>query len=381
MKKFKQIINYILFFAICVSVVSTIAISRQRFFTRFDPNWYRGTYESSQFASDVTKRTTFITDWDLYSYAGYRYLQGDDPTSINFEHPPLGKYIIGLSISVFNNENYLQLYGGIVLLFLTFLLAKHAIGNTTISLFVTFLFSLEKIFTQQMTHALLDIWQAVFLYVGIYSLQKIERGKIWMLLLIIAMDGILTTKFFATGIVFILYILGYLLLQKKYLLLKQIFICFVAVLAFYLLVYLPFFITHSFFDFIYLHVKIIKLFKAYVPEYPWGEVFKLLFFGDWLTWWGSKGYVKTEFYNLFWPIITSNIFLIFFAFRKKSIFDTSKSLFLWTIIYLLFTSTHILFPHYLLLILPSLYILLGQTLYCIGNNVIHSTNNHYLKQR
>lgn len=43
-----------------------------------------------------------IDDGTLYIYAAEAYFKGDDPTTINFEHPPLGKYIFGLSLFLFN---------------------------------------------------------------------------------------------------------------------------------------------------------------------------------------------------------------------------------------------------------------------------------------
>ena len=43
-----------------------------------------------------------IDDNTLYQYAAEAYLRGEDPTTINFEHPPLGKYLFGLSLQLFN---------------------------------------------------------------------------------------------------------------------------------------------------------------------------------------------------------------------------------------------------------------------------------------
>jgi predicted negative regulator of RcsB-dependent stress response len=39
-----------------------------------------------------------IDDGTLYTYAAEAYFKGEDPTTINFEHPPLGKYVFGLSL-------------------------------------------------------------------------------------------------------------------------------------------------------------------------------------------------------------------------------------------------------------------------------------------
>jgi len=63
--------------------------------------------------------TRQISDADLYIYAGFSYANGEDPTTINFEHPPLAKYLLGISQLLFNNSLYLYLfiYVGVLYLF------------------------------------------------------------------------------------------------------------------------------------------------------------------------------------------------------------------------------------------------------------------------
>lgn len=64
---------------------------------------YGQLYANSQYVvGEATKQR--IDDATIYIYAGYAYIKGEDPTSINFEHPPLGKYVLGLSYVLFENS-------------------------------------------------------------------------------------------------------------------------------------------------------------------------------------------------------------------------------------------------------------------------------------
>lgn len=81
-----------------------------------------------------------ISDSELYSYVGYRYMQGENPSLLNPEHPPLGKYLIGISILLFNNENVILLIIGFLCLILVFLityLISHSLFSSSISTFPT----------------------------------------------------------------------------------------------------------------------------------------------------------------------------------------------------------------------------------------------------
>ncbi len=353
-----KIINSLLIFSILLSFLFTIYQGRLNYQFKFEPEKYRSLYERSQFAPDSGKRTTYISDWDLYAYAGLLYIHGVDPSSINFEHPPLAKYIIGLSSLFLGNPNMFQILAGIAFLLSFFVLANLFLKNITISLLLVLLLSIEGLFKQQIQFSLLDIWQTLFLNIGLIALSKLKSNKNWWILMIISIVGIAASKFFITGILFALFVLLDLLFQKDSANIKKYLFYTPIILFLFIIIYLPYFQNHTFIDFINLEYRTIKFFKSYVPEYPWGEVWRMLLNGDWQTWWGNKGIIKTEYFNPLWPILEFNFLAtVIFSFNK-AIKNLSLP-FLWSIIYLTFTSVHLLFPHYLLLALPSLYILLG----------------------
>ena len=75
--------------------------NRALLFSTFDEAYWKNKYEQSQWKLPLSVRT--IGDDGLYLYVGYRLVHGNDPTSSNAEMPPLGKYLIGISIVLFGN--------------------------------------------------------------------------------------------------------------------------------------------------------------------------------------------------------------------------------------------------------------------------------------
>jgi predicted membrane-bound dolichyl-phosphate-mannose-protein mannosyltransferase len=102
-----------------------------------------------------------IDDNTLYQYAADAYWRGEDPTTINFEHPPLGKYIFGLSLRLFDRVLVINVlfYVGCLALFarlakqlklsgsLTFLAVGYlALGSGLLGHLRTALFDLQILF-------------------------------------------------------------------------------------------------------------------------------------------------------------------------------------------------------------------------------------------
>ena len=126
----------------------------------------------------------------------------------------------------------------------------------------------------------------------------------------------------------------------------------------YLFGYTMFFVTgHTLLDLLTLHVNTLRLYRSYVPEYPKGEVFRIIIIGAWRTWWGDKGLVPSPFYTPLWTIgLVSALYLALCRQVRKH-----HLLFLhlvWVFLVLGFISLRLVFPRYLLPLLPSLYLLL-----------------------
>ena len=97
-------------------IASVVWQYHQHFISTIDIQEHAAAYSQSQYVLGE-KSLAKIDDSTLYTYASVAYWQGEDPTTINFEHPPLAKYYYGLFIMLFGNP-----FWGSVLVFLGVLL-------------------------------------------------------------------------------------------------------------------------------------------------------------------------------------------------------------------------------------------------------------------
>jgi len=109
----------------------------------------------------------FITDSDLYAYAGWNYVNGVSPDKINFEHPPLAKYLIGLSAVVFGSPNAVGMALGAFSLLILYELSKKLLGRLLFSLVPVYMLSLERIFIVFSSTSMLDVYLVFFLLLSI----------------------------------------------------------------------------------------------------------------------------------------------------------------------------------------------------------------------
>lgn len=352
-----KILNAIIIIAIFVSLGSLVIKNKSNFSKKYDPQHYKEIFEKSQWMEDPKARKIVMLDDDQYAYAGWRYAHGGNPTDISFEHPPLAKYIIGFSIILFGNQYFAPLIGTILFLSLFYKLATQYVKSTT-ALLLIFFISTEYMIQEQLTHSFLDIWQGNFLLFGLYSLSKLKESKNWWIGIIISLYGVGATKYYFTAIVYFLFYFLYFLIQKNRRYLYYLIASIPIIILLYFITYIRFFQLQNLYDFVLLNIKMFRYFRSHVPEYPWFEVWRLLATGGWQTWWGDKGIMKTYYFNILWPILEFNFIISLSWLWKKEIYKILGPI-IWSSVYLLSLSVHILFPHYLLLALPTLYILLG----------------------
>lgn len=160
-----------------------------------------------------------ISDAQLYAYAGYEYYHGKDPTLLNPEHPPLGKYLIGTSIALTGNEHVVLLAAGIAVLALLFWLVWLASSSLAAASLAVFLTATHTLFIDQLIHGpQLDIFQLLFLlplFISLYFWAKknalpalAAAGVFFGLLLAVK-------TFFTSFLIFGAWLLAFFLFQKK----------------------------------------------------------------------------------------------------------------------------------------------------------------------
>lgn len=319
-------------------------------------------YENSQWVNPTSK--TPIGDSDLYVYAGVKYLSGFDPSLLNPEMPPLGKILIGFIASTTGYKNISGLLFGFGVLAVLALVAFEILGSVFLTITILVFFSLEKIFLEQVTTTLLDLPQLFFLLLSIYFFLKSRTKPVYFLISAVFAGAVMATKLFIVGVLYLILLLGMGLLNKipKKILLTGVLFA----VSFYILCYFGYFINgHTFRDFLGLHKWIVVFYQQSLVRVYWGAPIFMLIFNRWETWWsgtwfGEHQVVTASAFNLFWPAVTFVCSVIFFnAIKRMNIFFKKKSaiLTLWVVAYLLFLFNSPIWPRYLLLIIPLMYIL------------------------
>ena len=149
--------------------------NRAFYFSTFDEVYWKDKYEHSQWKLPLSVRT--LGDDGLYLYEGYRLIRGGDPTLLNAEVPPLGKYLIGLSILVFGNGHWYGFLVNAAALITLFFLSKTLLKTALGGLLVTALVAIDPLITSQFPLTMLDSLQLLFLLLTFYLLLRFPESK------------------------------------------------------------------------------------------------------------------------------------------------------------------------------------------------------------
>lgn len=124
-------------------------------------------YRYQKWMAEPGNLNWLISDSDLYAYVGGRYVKGVSPDEINFEHPPLAKYLIGMSILVFNNPNVTSALLGVASLLILYEISKRLLGRSMFALVPVYMLSLDRLFIDFSSMSMLDMYLAFFLLLSL----------------------------------------------------------------------------------------------------------------------------------------------------------------------------------------------------------------------
>jgi len=335
---------------------------RADYLVHYDSDYWDQRYQESQWTRGWEAEET-MGDPELYAYAGWRQIQGDDPTKINAEMPPFGKYLIGFSILIFQNQNIQAIFFGIALLAVIFLISKEILRDKVWALVPVFFFSIEKLFLEDLATSMLDLPFTFFACLALYSLIKSRQNPRWYLGTVVALTLVATTKMYLVGFALFgivgLYLLFLFLIFRYrdifwFLLFSPLF------LALYCSIYLIYFLNHhNLIDFKELHFWIRHFARVQMPGYPQFEIWRILLLGQWHTWWG-EGIIRLKQWTPLWLISFLSIFPTSWLIFKKGIKKNLSLLLLiaFPLSLLAMYSYGLPYPRYLMPVLPLLYILL-----------------------
>lgn len=311
----------------------------------------------------VNKNAKFwIPDEIAFSYAAGKLIKGTNPVLVVPDAPPLGKYLIGLSTLIFNNDSTIILICAVLSLLILFFLSKQVFKNTTLALLPPLLYSFEPIFNNQLKYTpLMDIIQLVF-FLGTFILfnkgLKSKKPFVFFVLTNIVFGLSIAIKFFITGTLVIASLYIVLLFHKdlrRFILLTlTVPLSVLILLASYIRVFA---FGYTFMKFLGIQKWVLLYHKSQLilPLSVW----PLLMINRWYVWFGNKPYISDPQWSITWPIITviSIVTILFYILKKLPRNMNIEVLMAWFAVYIIFLSTGQVFSRYFVIMIPVLYII------------------------
>lgn len=317
------------------------------------------TYLDSQYVNKHPKG--WVPDEWINAYAGGAYMQGTSPILIAPDTPPFGRYLIGVSAMLFQNENIVVLLSTILSLVFLYLIGRQTSLSWISSLALVAFVSAEPIFENQLVYTpLLDIMQLLFLLVSFYSFNRGNGSRKHLLFFALAslfLGFFIATKFFATGIT----VLGayglVLLLHKDKQRIVSFFFTIPIAIAVLLLSYVRELVLHHDIRAFLGIQKWVFLYHKSQLILPF-TIWPLLLFNKWYVWYGDKPIISDPQWRISWPIVTVGAFITIGLYLLRKIKHTREieAIMAWSVLYILFFSIGQVTARYLVIYIPVLYL-------------------------
>lgn len=299
-----------------------------------------------------------VSDSFLYSYVGYKYSNGENPSLLNPEHPPLAKYVIGYSIHMFGNEHYIGIAIALSILLLVAIISFQIHGSFLAASFALFLTSLFPLFMDQVVHGpQLELYQLFFFLLVIHMLLMWMKKKkiVFCIFAGLFFGMLLSTKtvlpFFLLFSVWI--ILSFLKQWKVVLIVIGI-----GIITFIATYYRYFVLGGTIRSFLGVQKYIVLYYgNSHIPLLEFaGNYLRLIFTGSWKFWDTLRTVSFYSEWNILWPLIfITGISRLHTQWKKHS---NSHLLIYFFILYNIFVFFVPVFPRYLLLLFVPLIILI-----------------------
>lgn len=305
-----------------------------------------------------------IPDHILESFAGGIFLKGLNPILIVHDQPPLGRYLISLSIALFNNTTTIPIFLLAISLVGVYLVAAQTLHNKFIALIPVAIFANEPLFIDKFNYLpLLEPIQLPFIVFSVYFFMKGNTDKrnslIWLFFSVVMIGFVISIRYFVLGGALLVSFFSYLLFSKSA---RQRFFAFCLFQPVALLILLlSYFRT---FQSGYDLIKVLGI-QKYIFTYHQSafilpfSFWDLLLFNRWHTWWGTQAIATDPNWIIFWPfsILIITISLIYIFLNKIRLTGEEIIISLWIIFYTLMLSAGYTSTRYFLPLLPFLYIL------------------------
>jgi hypothetical protein len=330
---------------------------RALFFSRFDATYWQDKYDHSQWRLPLSTRT--IGDDGLYLMEGYRLIRGGDPTAVNAEMPPVGKYAIGASVALFHNGYLFGLLSTGMLLVLVYLLTKR-VSNPTVAAAATLLAATDPLITNQFSLTMLDSIQTVWLLGFLACLFLIPAKKRG---LIASTAGVCVGLFAGTKfpvLAPILFVTGALYLWLNDRRIRIILIFTAAATAGYLLPYARYFaLGHTLFDWVKVQKFMVSFYLHGNLTPTWGSAIVTMLRGSYQNIFSRLWFAAPQ-WSPVWALLVFVPIVSLISFRKDKTWSTPLVVIaMLALLFMVFFSMIPFWTRYLTLLLPLCYILAG----------------------
>ena len=259
-----------------------------------------------------------IDDATVYRYASYRYIHGEDPTKINFEHPPFGKYIMGFSWLIFGNMTVINFLIYIACLLLFWCLTKLVLDNYYFRVLALFLLGTISLIPYYVFQSMLDVQLLFFTLLFFSSIFLIKNHKLSILTSGISLGAYSSVKYYFPTVFLFLMILFFIFFKRKKI--SSLLYIFIIAIVFYLLTYIRyFFINPNPLDFI--------RFEWYRFRWWTGDrsmpkflLLGTIFLGRFKAWWAENLYEISPNWSVMWPFSFIVWLFSLFSIRKNKEF-------------------------------------------------------------
>lgn len=304
-----KILSFGLFVGIVWQCITIILPVREKltptYWDRYET--LKAVFENSQYGRKDYQ--FWIPDETVYAYAGGAYLRGANPILVESTQPPLGKYGVGLSIALFQNENVGILLSGMLLLIVIGYIAYSCMGSIFWSLLTVFLFLTEPLFRSQFTYMpLLDTGFILLAYLGLaLGAKGIQKNNgLLIILSCVLVTCASQTKVWVSSLPFFLSIIGGIFFFRRNL---------VRSFIIGLIISIPI-IIFSYYRTITGGFGILTPLKAqkYLLWYHTskinglGTIWPLVYLNRWYVWWGDAPIIKDQNWSVSWLLVISGAF-------------------------------------------------------------------------
>ncbi len=337
---------------------------RQTYLQTSNPQKIEDRYFNSSYGK--IRAQYILSDEELYVAEGHFLVDKKiDLNNLNAGHPPFGKYLIGISTALFNNPYIFAAVFGIAFAYVFFVTARTLSISPVLAVFTTLAFMFEKLFNEQLSTSLLDIYLLVLSFLSLLLYLKFLKTRKYSFIFLsqFFLGLSMATKFFPTSAPLAVALVLTTVLSGDFKLFKRHMISLLFVAIGFALGHITYFFYHpSIIEFIKYN-RYVNSWWAGSPQVPPFQALDLIYFNNWHTWWDKKEIISTPYWWIGWPIIISLALIapIPQLLRRKLTLPFAAT-YLWLILLILLFCFEAIYPRHLLLALPVAYLVVTQML-------------------